>query len=183
MYCSNCGKQYEGSFCPECGTSSQKTELKTDNAENKFSVPENSDNEPQIFKLSAGPITLCGQRRLVTEFLVRGDQITAISYNRTTLSKPVSSCSFYKKNIKSVIFDITFRFRTLDKINLVAFSLLTLLGFFEPFLFYLFPLCIIAVCNRSSYDTMIVTLDNGVQVKAYYRKQVETEDIYRILTK
>ncbi len=182
MYCNNCGKEYEGGFCPECGTSSQKIELKTDSKEKRFSALENNDNEPQIFKLSAGPLTLCGERRLVTEFQVRGEQITAIFYNKTTLNKPVSSSTFYKKNIKSVIYNTRFYFETIYKINFVAFCFLIFLGVYLPYLFIAIPLAVFIICRRSLYETMIVTLDSGVQIKAYYTKRVETTEIYRILT-
>ena len=70
---------------------------------------------------------------------------------------------------------------SLSIIILVVFGLITLFGFLLPSLFIMGPLCMAIVCRYSWYDTMVVTLDNGVQVKTFYRDKTETEDIYRIL--
>lgn len=35
MYCNNCGKQYEGNFCPDCGVASQNTSEKSQSGNSK----------------------------------------------------------------------------------------------------------------------------------------------------
>lgn len=183
MYCSNCGKQYEGSFCPECGTSSQEVQLKNDNMEKKVFMSANSENEPSIYKLSAGRIASNGERNLVTQFQVRGDQITTTSYKRTSENKPFSSYTFYKKNVKRVFF--TVKHTTEGKIGIAAFCLAIFLScFFFPYWIIKGPLCIflIIIYRYLEKNTMIITLDSGVKIRAYYTKWTETTDIYRILT-
>ncbi len=182
MYCGNCGRQYEGNFCPECGTPSKKIELKNENEEKRFPASESNESRPLVYKLSAGWRALNGERKLVTEFQVNGDEIIAISYRKTSKSEPFSSYTFHKRNIKSVAYDTAYYFNILNIVTLIVFGLITILGIFIPGLFIMGPLCMLIVCRYSWYDTMVVTLDNGVQVKAFYREQTETAEIYRILT-
>lgn len=45
MYCSNCGREYEGNFCPYCGTSSRNAELKSENTEQDIPVVKYNQKE------------------------------------------------------------------------------------------------------------------------------------------
>lgn len=182
MYCSNCGEKYEGNFCPKCGTPALKERPKSNDIDRHYSTFENKNNEIQIYKLSAGRMALNGERQLVTEFQVRGDEITAISYRKTSKSTPFSSSIFRKKDINNVAFQKTGYYTTLDKINIVMISFVTLLGFFLPYLFIAGPLSIILIYLRAQKETMVITLNNGTKIKAFYRSQEDTREIYYILT-
>lgn len=46
MYCGNCGKEYEGNFCPYCGTSLRSVELKSDNIEPDIHVDKHEHEKP-----------------------------------------------------------------------------------------------------------------------------------------
>lgn len=181
MYCSNCGKEYSGSFCPECGTPAQGINKKMDCKEiNNYIIPD-GEKDIEIYKLSAGPLAINGERQLVTVFEIKGDEIAARSYRRTTQSSPASSCVFHKQEVGNIIYKKTSYYSKLDKASFVGLTITTILGFLIPPLLLAGPLAIILTVLRGRKNTMVIALKNGTHINAFYTDQNEVSAIYNIL--
>lgn len=186
MYCVNCGKQYEGGFCPECGTpaSSVNDTSVTNSKSDRDLTSSNVQEDVKTYVIGAGQRAINGERQLATKFDIVGEAVTATSYNRTTKSSPISSCAFRKRDVGSIIYKKTSHYTKLDKIRMVMFLVVVpLFGIAIPPLILIGPAVAIIYAMSNRYKTMVISLSNATCIKAYYAEQREADEIYNVLMK
>ncbi|WP_349945220.1 zinc ribbon domain-containing protein [Lacrimispora sp. BS-2] len=182
MYCSNCGKKYDGSFCPDCGTPAQTGDQSKMIEEDSVFIPQSEQVNTLVYKLTAGALAINGERQLTTVFEVTGNEVTATSYRKTTKASPVSSLIFNKQEIGSVVYKKTSLLTKLEKVQIAGLSVTTLLGFVIPPLLIVGPAAIALIVFTSRKKTMIISLKSGTSIKAYYMEQEEADIVYKAIS-
>ena len=182
MYCSNCGKKYDGSFCPDCGTPAQNRNMNTETETKDIAMLQSEQINSKTYKLSAGGVAMNGESQLITAYEISGNEVTATSYRRTTKMSPASTWVFHKQEIGSVAYKKTSYYSKLDKIRMVGLSVTTLLGFVIPPLLIMGLLVIGLYVFFSRKKTMIISLKNGTIIKAYYMDQEDANTVYKAIT-
>ncbi|WP_313256630.1 zinc ribbon domain-containing protein [Lacrimispora sp.] len=178
MYCTNCGKEFDGKFCPECGTPREEVSTNIDVNVNESTTPQSESAETMIYKLGAGALAINGERQLTTVFEITGNQVSSTSYTRTTKSAPVKSLTFNKQAVSGVSYKKALYLTTLQKIQIAVFALAMITIVLIP----ISAIVIAIVLLAARKSVMVISLKNGVNISAYYTNQMEAEAIYKLLS-
>lgn len=119
MFCEKCGKQMEENWknCPNCGTSIKE------NVSCQY-----EEVAEQMFEISAGDVTVSGQRRLATEVIIKGESMTIKSYMNTKKLSLPTEYKIIPNDMVNMEKSKRMVLRKIHKIRLVCAGILLILG-------------------------------------------------------
>lgn len=167
MYCQNCRMEIKDDWkiCPACGTSIKKNR-----------DCEEARTDRQMFEISAGDLTVSGQRRYITEVIIE-DTIMIIRNHMNTKKfstpieyKLISSDIVNMEKCKKIVL------RKIHKIRLVSAGMMLLLTFVTGLIYFVFASLLLALLTtiNAREKALALNLRSGEKIFIYY---IDEDDI------
>ena len=170
MYCQNCKTEIRDDWkiCPTCGMPIK------DNKE-----CEETRTNGQVFGISAGDLTVSGQRRYITEVIIEDTVMTIKSYMNTKKFSTPTEYKIISYDIVNIEKCKKLVLRKIHKIRLVCAGIMLILSFATGMVYFVFAALLLALLTSMNAREKALKLDlgSGQKIYIYY---IDEDDIMLI---
>ena len=167
MYCQNCEMVIKDDWkiCPTCGTAIK------DNID-----CEKRGTDRQVFEVSAGDLTVSGQRRYITEVLIEDKVMIIKNYMNTKKFSTPIEYKFISSDIVNLEKRKKIVLRKIHKIRLAGAGIMFLLTFVTGLSYFLLAAFVLALITTlvAREKSLELVLKNGQKIYIYY---IDEDDI------